>query len=230
MSKNYRYVITVDRNDEPGNRVLKQGHRRRADADHAQMLLIENARKEFLVKGELSRIDTPSDRRMGILDAIIVGPVTIILRRRTSSDNDTDIILPPAPSKIREYIITGGITAIFWGAIFIYAGVEYGYKSLIGFITSIIGFFAAIFAVAATLALAARGVSALRNRLMATERGSHVEYISRRGLFYLYVVLITPLFVLISIFFVVVVLAQFGAILMIPLELVAAIGRGIGIW
>src|SRR5437879_103109 len=139
MLNNYRYVITIDRNDEPGTRVLKQGHRRRADANHAQMLLIQNARKEFQVNGELSRTDTPSDRRMGILYAIVVGPVTITLRRRTSADNDTDIMLVTSPSKTGEYIIISGITVIFWAAIFIYAGVEHGYQSLIGFLIWIAG-------------------------------------------------------------------------------------------
>jgi hypothetical protein len=80
------------------------------------MLLIQNARIDFQVNGELSRIDTPSDRRMGVLDAFVVGPVTITLRRRTSSDNDTDITLPPAASKTMEHIITWGAGAIFWGA------------------------------------------------------------------------------------------------------------------
>jgi predicted membrane chloride channel (bestrophin family) len=72
---------------------------------------------------------------------------------------------------------------------------------------------------------------------MRTERGRQVEYFARRGLFYSYVVLITPVIVLICIFGAFSMLRQFIDIWTTPLQLVAAtvvgiraIGHWIGIW
>lgn len=93
--QDYRYVITVDRNDEPVTRVLAQGHLRRADAQLAYTSRILDARKKFRMPNDpLPRIDTRSDRRGGVLHAVKVGPETIILRRRNPSDGD--IAPPPA--------------------------------------------------------------------------------------------------------------------------------------
>jgi hypothetical protein len=91
---NYRYVITVDRNDEPGTRLLTQGHRWRGDAQLAYSFHISDARKKFRMPNDvLSRLDTRSDRRAGVLHAVKVGPETITLRRRKPSD--VNITAPP---------------------------------------------------------------------------------------------------------------------------------------
>ena len=120
--------------------------------------------------------------------------------------------------------ITWTITAIFWGAVGIYAGSNYGYMSVIRFVAWIIGFFMAIGVVVFTLGLAARAVSSLRDRLMVTERGRRVEYVVRRGLLAVYVVLITPVILLVSIAFAISMLGQIvDTWIVTPLQLIAVI-------
>jgi len=109
--------------------------------------------------------------------------------------SDGDLAMPrAAESGLRrnEQLITCAGTAIFWAAIFIYAGVEHGYQSVIDFLIFIIGFFTVIIAITAVVALASRGVSALRDQLVGTERGrkaiKNVSYENRQlliGVIYL---------------------------------------------
>jgi len=231
QSPDYRYVITVDRNDDPGTRVLTQGHRKFSDAQHGYALRIQDARKEFHIPGELLKTDRRSNRRAGFLDSVVVGPVTIILRRRNSSDSNTNITAGPPDSTaagLVEKIIIGTVTAIFWAAIFIYSGVNYGYRSAVEFLLWILGFFAVIAAACVVFAIAARGVSLLRGRLVLTAHGRRVEYVVRRGLLFVYVVLVTPVILLITIAFAITALGQFIDIWIVtPLQFISVIVDGI---
>lgn len=230
---NYRYVITVDQSPAKAETT---GYMRCDNARLAYTVRILDARKRFGMPNDtLPRIDTRSDRRAGVLHAVKVGPETITLRRRNASDVD----ISPSPVLTSDTSNTGTIIAyvagaMFWGAILIYAALNFGYTSVLWLLLWIVGFVAIIGAVTFIVGAAGRGVSMLRDQLMKTERGRRVEYVGRRSLFYSYVVLITPVFGLLCLGAAMSILGQFvDTWITTPLRWIVGIrslGHWIGVW
>ena len=105
----HRYVITIERSDAPGIRVLTQ-RRWRDDAELAHSILVLDAREKLgLMKTRLpDSCMLPPDPRNGVLRTAIVGPLTIKLSLRNTSHGD--ISAPPRsdPAWLRVGSVIGG--------------------------------------------------------------------------------------------------------------------------
>lgn len=222
----FRYVITVYRRDAQNGALAKHGYRHHDDASLAYAGFIQDARKEFAITDEIPSVNTRQDRRRGILQAVEVGPTIITLRR----PNPTDLDAPPTQGRAMsvrmttaQLAFTWGATLAFWGGIAAFICVKHGIRSLINFVVGFLLIISVIIGIGILFGLLVFGVSALRRMLMGTESGQRVEFLARRGLFYLYVIIVSPILALIFLVGAIAFLNQTIEIFVTPVEWLVAI-------